>query len=97
MDIGKAIKVLRKERGLSQDELGGLVGLSGNAISQIETGATFPHKENIKRICEALNIPVAYLMFFSISDEDLPAETKSIFNALQQPIKDVLLEDLKKI
>ncbi|MES2838420.1 MAG: helix-turn-helix transcriptional regulator [Bacteroidota bacterium] len=95
MDIGKAIKTIRKEKGLSQEQLGAKIGLSDNAISQIETGATFPQKDNIKKICEALEIPVGYLLFFSISDEDLPEDGRAIFNALQQPIKQVLIEDIK--
>ena len=95
MDIGKAIKLVRKQKGLSQEQLGNKIGLSGNAISQIEIGATFPQKDNIKNICNALDIPVAYLLFFCISDEDLPEKSRAIFNALQQPIKDILIEDIK--
>jgi transcriptional regulator with XRE-family HTH domain len=95
MDIGKAVKLMRKQKGFSQEELGRAVGLSGNAISQIEIGATFPQKENIKNICTALDIPVAYLLFFCISDEDMPEDSKQIFNALKEPISNVLLNSIK--
>lgn len=96
MDIGKAIRILRKQKGLSQEQLGKKTGLSDNAISQIEIGATFPQKENIDKICHALDIPTAYLMFFSISDEDLPEEGRTLFNALHEPIKKVLMEEIKR-
>jgi transcriptional regulator with XRE-family HTH domain len=95
MDIGKAIKTIRKQKKLSQEQLGEKTGLSGNAISQIEIGATFPQKENIKKICEALDIPVSYLMFFCITDEDLSPESKTVFNLLQQPLRDVLLKEIE--
>lgn len=95
MDIGKAIKIIRKQKGISQQDLGNSIGLSANAISQIEVGATFPQKQHIHKICDALKIPVAYLLFFCITDEDLPEETKVTFNALQQPIRNVLLNELK--
>ena len=52
---------------------------------------SFPSKETVKRICEALDIPVSYLLFFSISDEDVPADKLKIFHGLKDPIRDILL------
>lgn len=92
MDIGTAIKFLRKEKGLSQKELAERCEISINAVSQIELNATFPQKTTIKKICEALQIPVSYLLFFSISDEDIPDEKKLIFQSLNSAIKSILID-----
>lgn len=92
MDIGTAIKVLRKEKGFSQKQLAEICGISVNALSQIEINSTFPQKSNIKKICEALNIPVSYLLFFSISDEDIPDDKKIVFKSLNSAIKSVLID-----
>ena len=93
MDIGTAIKVLRKQKRLSQKELGDKCNLSVNALSQIEINASFPHKSSINSICNALDISVAYLLFFSISDEDIPVEKRAVFSSLNQVIKSVLLDE----
>lgn len=39
---GNLIKTLRREKGLSQEELGDLVGTEGNLVSRWERGASVP-------------------------------------------------------
>ncbi|MET0570445.1 MAG: helix-turn-helix transcriptional regulator [Pedobacter agri] len=92
MNLGAAIKSIRKEKGISQKELAEKCDISVNAMSQIEINATFPQKGTINKICDALEIPVAYLLFFAIDDDDVPAEKRSHFNFLNKPIKELLLE-----
>jgi transcriptional regulator with XRE-family HTH domain len=95
MNIGTAIKMLRKKKGFSQTELGEKCNLSVNALSQIETNVTFPQKGTIKNICQALEIPVSYLLFFAINDEDIPEEKRAVFNSLNQTIKSLLLDEVR--
>ena len=45
MDIGNLIKKLRKERGLSQEELGALLGVQRAAVQKWECGTV----KNLKR------------------------------------------------
>ena len=40
--VDNKIADLRKEKGISQEELGMVVGLSRNAISSLERGAAYP-------------------------------------------------------
>ena len=54
MDIGNAIKLLRKRKDISQKELSNLCGISANALCSIESGGTFPSKSTIAKICNAL-------------------------------------------
>lgn len=96
MNIGTAIKTLRKQKGLSQKELGDASNLSVNALSLIETNVTFPQKTTIKSICDVLGVPIAYLLFFAISDEDIPEDKRLVFNSHSDAIKAVLLNDLKE-
>ena len=51
------------------------------------------YADTINKICDALEIPVSYLLFFSITEEDIPEEKKSIFNALKEPIQKILVDD----
>ncbi len=83
MNVGDAIKSLRKNKGLSQKELAQRSGLSANAMCSIEKNEAFPSRDSIDRICKALDIPTSYLMFFSVTDEDIPAEKRVAFNAMK--------------
>ena len=94
MDLGTAIKTIRKQKKMTAKTLATKVGISANAMCCIEVNRTFPAKETLRKICVALEIPSAYLLFFSISDEDLPDRSKALFNALFEPLKNVLLEEI---
>ncbi|WP_417559075.1 MULTISPECIES: helix-turn-helix domain-containing protein [Flavobacteriaceae] len=93
MEIGTAVKNLRKNKGLSQKVLAEMCNISANAMNQIENNTSFPHKNTIDKICDALEIPVSYLLFFSISEDDIPQEKKIVFNSLNDAVKSVLLNE----
>jgi transcriptional regulator with XRE-family HTH domain len=89
MNIGEAIKEMRTDRRLSQKELAEMSGISQNALCNIEKGYSFPSKDTIKAICDAMDIPVSWLLFSSITEEDVPKEKREIFNALREPMMKV--------
>ena len=92
MNIGAAVKTLRKEKGMGQKELAEKCEISVNALSQIELNSSFPQKGTIKKICDALDVPVSYLLFFSIDEEDVPELKRGGFNALNGLLKNLLLD-----
>ncbi len=60
-EIGRKIKELRLQSGLSQDELAELSQLSPRTIQRIENGETEPRGDSLKRISKAFNINVSEL------------------------------------
>ena len=54
--IGKFIKEERKNKKLSQEELGELLGVSNRSISKWETGVSLPDISLFKPLCEVLDI-----------------------------------------
>lgn len=61
---GIALKALREERGLTQEQLGNLVGYTAANISKIElskTGSTLIEKEKANAIAKELNVDPVYL------------------------------------
>lgn len=62
-NIGTRIRALRREKGLTQDELAGTVGVSRSAVAQWETGRTGQITGNLSRIAEALDASVEYLVY----------------------------------
>ena len=62
-DIGTRIRAARIDRGLTQDELAGHVGVSRSAVAQWETGRTGQVTGNLSRIAGALEVNVEFLMY----------------------------------
>ncbi len=58
--LGKAIKQARKERHLTQEELGKLVGVKKAQISKIENSITDARFETIIKVFKALNAKINF-------------------------------------
>lgn len=59
--LGKAIRKLRQEAGLSQEALGNRAEIHPTWISHIESGRINPTWGNVRRIAAGLKIPLAQL------------------------------------
>ena len=57
-NIGDLIVEKRKERGLTQAELGSMLGISGKAVSKWERGLSKPCEEHWNRLVALLGLPV---------------------------------------
>lgn len=62
MTIGDKIKAARRDKGLTQKELGDKLGVSASMIGQYETGNRNPKFETIQEIASALGIGVSEIM-----------------------------------
>ena len=58
--IGETIKNIRKERNLTQEQLGELVGVKKSQISKIENHLTDARFETILKVFKALNAKVNF-------------------------------------
>lgn len=63
--FAKRLRELRKERGLSQVELGETLGYGYTAISSYETGRNEPSYTDLIRICEILDVSADYILGIS--------------------------------
>ena len=57
--IGARIKGLRKQAGLTQEQLAERVGLDSRHLSRLEVGRHFPSLDTLERIAKELNAPLA--------------------------------------
>ena len=57
-NIGDLIVEKRKERGLTQAELGSMLGISGKAVSKWERGLSKPCEEHLERLVALLGLLV---------------------------------------
>lgn len=75
MSYGKALKLIRTSRNISQKELSVLVDVNPSYISLIEKGKRIPTIEIIEKIVKALDIPI-HLFFLLSSDKE---EVKKLY------------------
>lgn len=87
MYIGTAIINTRKSKGIKQKDLAKLIGISVTALGQIERNRTIPHKDNVDKICEVLNIPISYMILFNIPIEDIHELDRPAFQSMVSIIK----------
>jgi transcriptional regulator with XRE-family HTH domain len=62
-DIGQRIRTLRRNKGMTQDELADQVRVSRSAVAQWETGRTGQITGNLSRIAASLDASVEYLVY----------------------------------
>ena len=97
MNIGKVIKSLRKQKGLSQTEFASKCDLTQTSLSMIETGTKRPNPKNLKKICEVLEVPEMYLYILSSEEKDIPENKKHLYKLLfpmiEKMIKELWLEE----
>ena len=83
--VGENIRLLRKARGWSQEELGEQADLSYKFIGEIERGAVNPSLDSLAGIAAALNIEISKLFLNDshvvMSDSDL-ASARSALSVL---------------
>lgn len=62
MTTGQLIKEARERAGLTQDELGKKIGVTGVAVMRYEKGQRQPRIEQLRAIAAALGVPIAQLL-----------------------------------
>jgi transcriptional regulator with XRE-family HTH domain len=75
MDIGKRIRALREERGLTQREVARRAGLTPSGVGFIEHGQTRnPSAETVVAVARALGVPVEELLREPVPLDEAPME-----------------------
>ena len=67
--LGMRIRLARVRQGVRQTELARRIGISGNAMNQIELGDTDPRASRIKAIATELGVSADYLLGLSESTD----------------------------
>ena len=74
---GERIKKLRKEKGLTQEQLGNLLGVKKSAIAKYENNRVENlKKDTIQKLSEIFDVPASY--FLGIDESNQPIITDSI-------------------
>lgn len=66
--IAKKIRILRKTRGYTQQQLADLLGVQRATISNYEIGRRSPHIKELEKLADILGVNLEY---FGVSNDDL--------------------------
>lgn len=77
-ELGERIRSYRKQRQLSQAELGRLTGSHPRLISKYENGEAAPSVEKLKKLAEALRVPTDVLLYDRAPDFDLGGAVRNV-------------------
>ena len=87
MNFGHKLRKLRKERGLSQQELAKMLGYKSNGyIYDIERGDFIPSDRKIKKLARALTVPFSKI-------KDILFESKLESMGIKEPAFICMLKD----
>lgn len=82
MSFGENLRLVRKQRNITQEELAELLGVSRQAISKWESDNGYPETEKLLMLSKTLNISLDYLMNDSMEiKEKEQTEEKSVVYA----------------
>ncbi len=87
MDLSEKIKIVRKARGYSQEELGDKVGVSRQTVSDWEKGKFEPTLESIRCLAQVLEVS-----FDTLLDEDIDLNDKRQLNIALKNLSEEMKE-----
>jgi transcriptional regulator with XRE-family HTH domain len=64
VQFGRNLRVLRQQRQLTQEQLASAIDVSVESISNIERGIYAPNFNNLEKLAEVLEVPIATLFLF---------------------------------
>lgn len=91
--IGERLTDARHQAGMTQEELGDLVGVSTRSIAAYEAGDIVPWR-HMKKLAEYLGQPVAYLIHGEAADTAYDMQLERILEELKMLRKEIA--DMKK-
>lgn len=80
-EIGERIRIFREKRGLSQHELGNIIGVSNSRVSNWEQGINRPNSDILAELCTALNVSPSSLLGIKVTADEFSEKERSIINA----------------
>ena len=98
--IGGFLKDLRKEKGITQEQLAEKLGVSGRTISRWETGNNMPDISLLVEIAEFFDVSIPEIIKGERKSEDMEEETKEVAETMSdyaRAEKEQLLKSIRNM
>lgn len=83
-EIGSRIRMYRKERGLTQEQLADKINVTKSRVSNWEQGINRPDADILTDICRVLNVSPSDLLNVHLSSDDLTARERKVIQAYRK-------------
>ncbi len=90
MEIGQAIKTIRKSKGFKQKDLSERCEITQTYLSLIEHGKRNPNINLIEKISAILGVPVPVIYFQSLTENDVENSKKDVFRIVSPTINELI-------
>lgn len=91
MNIGNAIKEIRKSKGMSQLQLAEAADITQAALSGIENGNR-PNPGTLEKISHVLGVPESLIYAMAMEKGDVREEKRVLYDSLFPVIKGLILQ-----
>ncbi|TVY07045.1 helix-turn-helix domain-containing protein [Paenibacillus cremeus] len=95
--VGSRIRDLRKQKDLSQEELGEIAGFHFSYIGGVERAEKNISLINLQKIADGLCVPIHELFLFTKRVRTSNTEKDILLNQIHEQLIEMQLSDLKKI
>lgn len=100
-EIGTRLRSLRQARALSQEELAHRIGMSVDAVSNIERGITFTTLDTLAKIATALNVTLAEIFMSGTEGRPhLPSDLAPVVAQLSlqpEPVRALAVQQIEAL
>ena len=90
MDYGRAIRIVRAARDLSQKDLARRAKVDASFVSMIERGSRRPSMDKLEALSRALAVPVPLLSLLAANRDDLTGIDPTTAGVLSAQLLDLL-------
>lgn len=90
MNIGKAIREMRKRECMNQQDYASRIGVTQTYLSQIENGHKKPSMEVLEAIASDLKTPLSVVFWFALSEEDVIPSKVQAYRMLKPAVDELI-------
>lgn len=94
--VGRRIKSIRQSKGITQEGLAEMAGLSPNHVSVIERGVKVPQLDSFVAICNALGVSADALLI-DVVDEAKVSYASELSDLLKGQPRDIQMRILRAV
>lgn len=87
--VAANVKKYRAKRGLTQQQLGDMIGRSKHSISRLESGNAFPKGETLSKLCASLDVNICQLFAKDNCCETFPDFIKFLSDDQKNKLKEI--------
>lgn len=93
--VGKRIRQIREDMGMTKEKFAKLLGISGQYLGVVEHGKSYLSIEKLKILCEITNLSADYILFGK--DEQLINNTQKVLSEFSNEQIEIGCEALQKL